>query len=342
MGTYSQNELNVVYCCSDLFAPVLGVSMASLFENNKEFEQINVYVFDENISENSRNKLIELSNKYSRKVIFIEVNNPTEYFKDERFTIKALGHSFGRLIVGDVLQDVGRILSLDCDTLVLGDLHELWCLDMEGNWMAGVDDCMGAETMEKILDVDPNSDHYNAGMYLMDLDEWRQNKLGDVFKKYIINVFDKGKTLAFYEEETIDNTISNHILTISPKYDFMTVDAVFSYDEVLKFRKPSHYYSREVMEEAKANPVIIHATTLFYIKKRIFEDGSKHPYKKEYDYYKTLTPWKDIPNTISQRSFKNNLIKSMWHWMPRWMSIRVASFVRNKIRPFLKHKRDDE
>ena len=43
--------MNVTYHSSDLFAPVLATSMASLFENNKSFDEIHVYIFENPLSD---------------------------------------------------------------------------------------------------------------------------------------------------------------------------------------------------------------------------------------------------------------------------------------------------
>ena len=37
------NELNVLYQFDDKYAPYAGISMLSLYENNKEIENLNVY-----------------------------------------------------------------------------------------------------------------------------------------------------------------------------------------------------------------------------------------------------------------------------------------------------------
>ena len=339
---YNPNELHVMYCCSDLFAEVLAVSIVSLFENNKSFDSITVHVFDDKITEENKAKLNSISERYNRSINYIALPNPSKYFNDNRFTIKSLGHTYARLIVGDVCNNINRIICLDSDTMIFEDIHELWTTDLDGYYMAGVDDCMGAETMEKILGVPKENNHCNAGMFLMDLEQWRLNNLGEVFASYMVDVFNKNKPLSFYEEEVINNTIIEKIRIVSPKFDFMTVDAVFSYEEVLKFRKPFKYYSKEEMLEAKNKPYIVHTTTLFYVRRRIFEEKSDHPFRPQYLQFKSMTPWSGEICKISQRSFKNNMIKTFWHCMPRRMAIWLAAFVRNKIRPFLKKKRDDE
>ena len=50
-------NLHVVYASDDKFAEILGVSLTSLYMNNKEMEQINVYVLDSGIAASNKEKL---------------------------------------------------------------------------------------------------------------------------------------------------------------------------------------------------------------------------------------------------------------------------------------------
>ena len=63
--------MNVTYHSSDLFAPVLATSMASLFENNKSFDEIHVYIFENPLSDENKDKLNQLAGKYNRTLHFI-------------------------------------------------------------------------------------------------------------------------------------------------------------------------------------------------------------------------------------------------------------------------------
>ena len=60
------NIMNVTYHSSDLFAPVLATSMASLFENNKSFDEIHVYIFENPLSDENKDKLNQLAGKYNK------------------------------------------------------------------------------------------------------------------------------------------------------------------------------------------------------------------------------------------------------------------------------------
>lgn len=340
---YKPNIINVVYCCSDLFSEVCAVSIVSLFENNKDMEDINVYIIEDKISEKNRNRFYEMANRYGRKIHFIALPNPSEFYNDTRFTIKSLGRTYARMILGTVLpQDVDRVLSLDSDTIVLGAIYDLWNTDLEGYAIAGVDDCMGKIALVKTQHLPPDTAHCNAGMYLIDLNLWRSENWTNQFFKYMRDLFDSGKSLGGYEEEVINKVLIKRIKVLSPKYNLMTLEQVLSYKELLRFRQPLTYYTEEEIEEGKRNTVITHTTNFFYVRHRIFEEKSDHPMRKQYEKYRAITPWANDPKMTVHYTFKQKIQKNIWHIMPKSMAIIVGSFVRNEIRPLLARKRDDE
>ena len=60
-------ELKAVYCVSDLFAEPCAVSMASLFENNREFEQITVFVIQDGMTQENQERL-KKQEKYRQRM----------------------------------------------------------------------------------------------------------------------------------------------------------------------------------------------------------------------------------------------------------------------------------
>ena len=57
--------MNIFYFSSDLFIEVLAVSLVSLLENNKNCKEINVYIVDDGITKEKKNKLQGMVDKYS-------------------------------------------------------------------------------------------------------------------------------------------------------------------------------------------------------------------------------------------------------------------------------------
>lgn len=332
----------IVYCSSDLFSEVCAVSIVSLFENNKNAADIVVYIIEDHISERNKARLLSISNEYGRRIEFIPMQPPSDFYQDKRFTFDSVGRTYGRMILGDVLPlEIHKVLSLDSDTIVLGNIEELWNYDVQGAPIAGVDDCMGKVAMVKTQHLKEDTPHCNAGMYLVNLDVWREENWTKLFERYIRNLFDRGISLGGYEEEVITHTLSERFFLLPPKFNVMTLELVLSYKEMLFFRQPIHYYTEKEIKQAIQSPVITHTTNFFYIRKRIFEKNSDHPMREKYEEYRALTPWKNDPPMNAHYSFKHDLMKNVWHWMPRPLALLVARIVRNEIRPRLEKKRDD-
>ena len=49
--------MNVLYASDDKFAGILGTSLVSLMENNRDSSEINVFILDDGISQGNKEKL---------------------------------------------------------------------------------------------------------------------------------------------------------------------------------------------------------------------------------------------------------------------------------------------
>ena len=67
--------MNVIYASDNGYAWLMGISMLSLFENNKECKEINVYLFGDKISKDNEVKLNSIADNYGRNFSLIDVND---------------------------------------------------------------------------------------------------------------------------------------------------------------------------------------------------------------------------------------------------------------------------
>ena len=61
---YLPDVINVVYCSSNFFSEVCAVSMTSLFENNRHLKEINVYIIDDGICKENKDRIQQISERY--------------------------------------------------------------------------------------------------------------------------------------------------------------------------------------------------------------------------------------------------------------------------------------
>lgn len=100
-----------------------------------------------------------------------------------------------------------KVLYLDTDVVVRGDLAEIYDMDLRGRAMAAVRDC--SFTFEVVFNLgelrkfgkthlDPNACIVKNGIHLVDLSAWRERKLGSEVEKWLLRYRDAEDVL-WYE-----------------------------------------------------------------------------------------------------------------------------------------------
>ena len=321
--------MNIFYFTSDLFASVATTSMVSLMENNKSADSIKFYMIDDGITDEKKEKLDKIVEDYGRHITYIQAPDPSELLEFPFKSRYQMGHSYVRMAIGTLLPDtVDKVLALDSDTLIAGDISELWNMDMEDNILAGVVDCMNLKAYQKQFGLSGDEFYCNAGVYLVDLKKWREQRIEDRIKNVIK---EKNGNVFFFEQTLMNYACKGRILKLHPRYNLYTLFYAFSYNNLLKWRQPTIFYNKKEIEEAKNDPKIIHFTRNFYMLSRPWVKGCDHPLTDVYTRYKKLSPWKELDedNRSSGQKFKYKL----WHVIPQGVLAGVASIIYNKIRP---------
>ncbi len=103
----------------------------------------------DNISQENKDKLKKIGDQYGRKIQVIEIpplTIPTALIS-ARWPLCSF---FTRLFSGEILPvNVDKILYLDCDTIVSGDISELEKVSFNGNIVMGVKDCISRTYKKK-------------------------------------------------------------------------------------------------------------------------------------------------------------------------------------------------
>ena len=327
----SANEMHVVYASDNNFAEIMGVSIVSLFENNKDMEKIIIYILDSGINNENKKNVEKVFKTYNRpKPFWIPANNINNVLGIEVKQDRGSISQFARLFISRVLpNDLGRVLYLDCDILIDKPLDELWNMDMEGKIIAALLDPF-SPMYRRNLGLKDNDILFNSGVMLIDFYKWKseniEDKLLNLIKKYegMIPQGDQGALGAVLGESTA---------LINPKFNAITMFYDFTYENMLIYRKPPYYYSKELIAEARENPVIIHFTTSFLSRRAWFE-GSEHPFVEKWNNYKYLSPWKDEPvHKYKDNSRLRKVYVQFYNAIPLWLSVRLSGLLQAYGRP---------
>lgn len=280
--------MNLFYVINDQFVPQLGAAICSVCENNTVADALNFYIGDKEITEGNRKKLTDLVGRYGRTIQFVPIGNLQ---KRMGFNFETSGWNeviVSRLFLDELLPlTVKRILYLDADTIVRGDLSDLWKTDLKGFAIGGSIEPTTNHDRKKKLGLE-GIPYINSGVLLIDLEAWRLQGL----TKRILAFCKKhdGKLFA-YDQDAINGAMKGEICFISPKYNYCNTFYYYPYSVLVKISLPAPYISEHTFNEAMRNPQIIH----YLGEDRPWRRGNTHRFSTDYYTYLDKTEWKDTP-----------------------------------------------
>lgn len=288
MGNMS-GELTVVYASNDGYARHLGTSMCSLFDKNRDFEKIHVYILSMGLSAASREALEQIAGKFGRGLTFVEMGDLRERFD---YQVDTGGYDISimlRLFMGEMLpSQVERVLYLDCDTVVVRSLKLLWREKLGDNLIGAVMEPTIYREVKESIGLEPEQPYYNSGVLLVDLKRWReenvQTRLLDFWKE-------KGGKLFASDQDVINGALKGQIRALKPEYNFFTNYRYFSYGTLVRHAASYRVVPEEDFAAAKRHPVIIH----YMGDERPWIGGNLNHYRRAYEKYLAQTPWAGTP-----------------------------------------------
>ncbi len=118
--------MNILYSSSDSYAEICGISMTSLFENNKDVAELTVYLVDNDISMKNKKKLINTAEKYRRELVFISKIDLRKLANTDIYEGRWNIGTFFRLYAASLLPEtVDRVINIDCDTIIRHSLEDV-------------------------------------------------------------------------------------------------------------------------------------------------------------------------------------------------------------------------
>lgn len=278
--------MNILYTLNDKFVPQVSASICSICENNKDVEEINFFLISKEITDENKAKLKDFINSYGRNVTIKELGDIKQYFDFEFDTTGWNPIVLARLILDKFLdENIDKVLYIDGDTIVRGSLKELWQTDLGDNILAAsIEPTVDKKRKENLgLEKYP---YYNAGVLLINLNKWRNEKAGKMILDYY--KANNGRLFA-NDQDAINAALAGKIYTLLPKYNFYNIFYQYPYKFLKKLMGSVEYFDKDEFEKCVENPVIIH----YLGEERPWRIGNNHKYKNDYVENLNKTPWKD-------------------------------------------------
>lgn len=180
----------LVFAVDDNYAPFLGVTLRSIFDNSSKDYFYKVYVLTTGLNKTNMERLSVFETEYSS----------LEYVNVEKSLSKISGllhmrdyftnATYYRFFIPSLLPEYDKVLYLDSDLIVLGDISELYNVDLGDNYIGAIpEEVMNlvkvfGDYVEKGLGINKEN-YFNAGVALLNTKALREIKILDKFVELI-------------------------------------------------------------------------------------------------------------------------------------------------------------
>ena len=272
------SQVNVLMCANAAYLQHVGVCITSLLANNPKlfFDIVFVGRASEVIDEAKLRKSLA---RFANHRLTIKAFTPPA---ERILPLNAKAHysldTWTRLWVEDFFPPgVNRVLYLDGDIVITGEIASLWNTDLEGALLGAVD-IPGSQAGVTRHGLRPEDGYFNAGVLVIDLSQWRATKAMDEALEYVSTYPDR--------VHDVDQDALNACFHARRKRLDYKWNVIWPF-----FREPPTVelpYSE--IETIRREVRIVH-----------FNGASKpwsyfcdHPLKREYEKYLRLTEWRDF------------------------------------------------
>lgn len=332
-------RLNLLYQFNEKYAPYAGVSIFSVLQNNKDMEEIQVYILGEELSDESMNRLQWLAADFGRMISFIETGELI--VKMKALDMPAYRGSYAanmRLFPDEVLDEsVDKLLYLDADTIVNGSLVDLLRMDMRGKTLGMILDSLGGSHKGQI-GLAKTDEYFNSGVILFDMSRWRSWKYSEKIEKHVT---EQRNNYPAPDQDLLNIVCRNDIFRLDVIYNFQPIHSAFTGTQFFRVMRPKVYYSRQRLEEAQEKVVIYHCFR--FIGEFPWHKDTLHPFTEVFDEYLEKSPWKDYRKETIPLGLLIKIERILYQMLPRSVFLPIfrvahALFVYQSNRDTLKNK----
>ena len=274
-----------------------SVMICSLLENNKQVN-IAIHLLHGTLSEANQSFLRGLVARYSVEIIFHKVDDSKLQGVKFRQVRPLSLAAYYRLLLSSILNDVDKVLYLDVDTVVVGDITPLFHIDIDSYAVAAVKDvvpCFDKHRMS--LSIPYDKDYFCSAVMLINLKYWRKHNV----EESLIEFAKRDREVFCHDQDALNYVFKDCWYQLSPKWNRFNMMYKTSRD-FNDYRDKYEYYHE---------PIIIHFSDYkpsyrcFFIK-----------YESVYKYYHELSGAKPL------EVVKMPLLKKL---KPAWTYLFMAS-----------------
>jgi lipopolysaccharide biosynthesis glycosyltransferase len=219
--------INIMFSFNEALAKYAPVTMVSLYRNHQN-RKIDSYVVYCDLSDYSISLIQRTARDFGQEVYFIQCRDAEAYDSFQKYS-GSIECYFDLLAHEYLPQALDRVLYLDVDTYVNGDISELYFRDFGDNWLICAEDVGNAmRSADKDKDafaLAARGQGFNSGVILINLSVFREEKVSVNDYVSIINELN-GLQMDYFGDQALFNIfmLKKPVEYISPLYNFLWLE----------------------------------------------------------------------------------------------------------------------
>ena len=266
--------MNVVCAIDESYAQHCGAMLCSLFANNRGV-RFTVFALGNSVSRESRDKLDVVTRAFGQEPLQWQVID-LERLRHAPVSGHVSLATYFRILIPEILRpDIEKVLFLDSDIIVRRSIASLYDQPLDGYTHAAVENPFGAEHAIRL--GLPSPAYFNAGVLLLNLRLWREQRLSHAVLEYVEA---NRAALLWWDQDALNAVLSRCWRRCCPTWNAQ--EAVFK-----GYSAADLGMTTPELVEARTDPHVVHFTGSLKPWRYYYE----HPFKQDYYRYLAMTPW---------------------------------------------------
>lgn len=206
--------IHIAYAADANYGPYAGISIASVLSRfPREWGDLHLHLVSVGIRSRDINRIAGVVKKAACRftVYHWQPNTPDFLWRDSKYLSRV---TYTKLFLADILPlSVTRVIYLDCDTLTLSDISELWRLTRNTPLLAACPD-MHLKTIipdyNREIGIPQTAPYFNAGVLVLNLYAWRQ---GDI-RARLIEAAKRLPHCRFYDQDLLNVVLTDQVTVL--------------------------------------------------------------------------------------------------------------------------------
>ncbi|KAA5548770.1 glycosyltransferase family 8 protein [Adhaeribacter rhizoryzae] len=238
-----ENKIHVALAFDQNFIIPFYVLITSIFKNNKE-NKIVLHAIAAGVDTREREKITRFVQQNQSQIFFYELDKA----KVETLVLPDNVHfsaaTYYRLFFPSLVpQEIKKLLYIDTDTVVVGNLAELYRVNVDAVPAAAALDAK--ISLRPDLGINTAGHYFNAGVMLINTELWKSQH---ILEKALQYLHDFPERIEWADQDALNALLQNNIVKVSNRFNITFYDI-------------PKYLTRQEFDAFIQDKVIIHYTT---------------------------------------------------------------------------------